>query len=108
MPTSVHSACPWSYTRPFCPTALGMDIPGSGKDFADRQLNVAVTGLDLSSGDQKSLHHVFVVLWSRKIFPLVAFSHIWRSYGTSDGTVYHFISHSAMQEIAILCKLNKI
>ena len=79
---------------------LGVNIPRSDNDFADRPLNVLL--LDealLTVGKISSLS------WSRKIFPLVAFSRIYRLL-ISDETVYHFIRDSvtclAVQEIAIL------
>ena len=74
---------PWSLTvltgilGPFHPTVLGMNITRSGNDVTDRPLNVLVLDKAIL-GVAKSLWttHLPRLLWSRKIFPLVACSHI--------------------------------
>ena len=60
-----------------CPMVLGMLIPRSGKDFADRLLTGAVTGLG-PVNVTKSLWTACLtsLLWAKKQFPLVASFHI--------------------------------
>ena len=77
-PMVVHLTIVWGgISWPFHLTVPAMNIARSGNDVTDRPLNVLVLDKAIL-GVAKSLWttHLPRLLWSRKIFPLVACSHI--------------------------------
>ena len=62
---------------PFHPMVLGMNIPRSGKDFPDRQINMLLLDYALLTV-AKSLWKTSIpsLFWSRKIFPCCIFPYL--------------------------------
>ena len=95
---------PWSWpwfgssTWPFCPTVLGMLIPRSCEDFFNRPFNVLLLDWIIKQYSEFSgLLVLTCLLWSRKIFPFVASSHI-RSYTvTIKDLIQKYISDQLLQ-----------
>ena len=70
-----------------------MLIPRSGEDFIDRPLNVLLLGQAIKQYPEFSELPVFTsLLWSRKISPLVASSHIWSYAVRITALIWNYIS----------------